>query len=254
MASTQDFLPVDQIRDDLVILKDGSMAVVLQTSAVNFDLLSENERLAIIGTFAAMLNSLSFSIQILIRSKRLDISNYINILKEAEGQQKNPLLQLMMQHYRQFVNQIIRENEVLDKQFYVIISLSYLEVGMVRNIDKNFQKALTLLSPRVDHILRQLGRIGLKSTQLSTEKLIKLFYDNYNDFYKPSFGTLDGMVKQENQKVIAAQPVTPPPAPTVAPQPVIPVQSQPKPLGNYQSRPQASPFVVEELPDDYASV
>src|SRR5438876_266701 len=126
------------------------MAIVLQTSAVNFDLLSETEQLAIIGSFAGLLNSLSFSIQIVIRSKRLDISNYLHLLKDAESKQKNPLLQVMMQHYRQFVTNIIRNNEVLDKQFYVVISVSALELGVVKNVDKNFEKGLTLLMPRRD--------------------------------------------------------------------------------------------------------
>lgn len=279
MANTQDFLPVEDIHDDVVIMKDGSMSIVLQTSAVNFDLLSETEQLAIIGTFAAMLNSLSFSIQILIRSKRLDISNYLNLLRDAESKQKNPLLQLMMQHYRQFVTNIIRENEVLDKQFYVVISVSYLEVGVVKNVEKNFQKALTILLPRRDHIMRQLGRIGLKTTQLEDEKLVKLFYDFYNDSFKSSFESLNEEVssatpqapspsivpqpsKVPNPPAPQPQPAAPRPQPMAAtPQPIA-QPTQPKPVqpvrqsGNYQSRPvsQNAPFVVEELPDDYSAI
>lgn len=174
---------IDKITDDVAILKDGSVVMVIQTSAVNFDLLSENEQLAIIGSFAALLNSLSFSIQILIRSKKLDISHYLNTLKEAERKQTNPLLQLMMQRYRAFVAAIIRDNEVLDKQFYVILAVSPIELGVVSssNYEKNLPKAQNLLGPRRDHILKQLSRIGLKSTQLTDERLIRLFYDIYND-------------------------------------------------------------------------
>lgn len=183
MPNTKDFVPVAQIKNDLVILNDGSMAVIIQTSAVNFDLLSENEQLAIIGSFAGLLNSLSFSIQVVIRSKKLDISHYLNTLKEAEKQQANPLLQMMMQRYRAFVAAIIRDNEVLDKQFYVVLAVSPIELGVVSSTDaeKNLPKALNILGPRRDHILKQLSRIGLKSTQLDDERLIKLFYDIYND-------------------------------------------------------------------------
>src|SRR5579872_6145401 len=99
MASSQDFVPIADIKEDTLLLKDGSMAIVLETSAVNFGLLSENEQLAIISSFAGMLNSLSFAIQIVIRSKRLDISHYLNSLNDAKLKQKNPLLSQMIDHY-----------------------------------------------------------------------------------------------------------------------------------------------------------
>lgn len=264
-TTTQSFLPVEDIRDDIVVMKDGSMAIVLQTSAVNFDLLSETEQLAIIGAFAGLLNSLSFSIQIVIRSKRLDISSYLHYLKDAESQQKNPLLQIMMQHYRQFVANIIRNNEVLDKQFYVVISISYLELGVMKDVKKNFEKGLTLLSPRRDHIMRQLSRIGLKTNQLTTDKLVTLFYDYYNDTFKSSFrnektaaNPVQPTVSQMAQtppppaKQQAATPVAPPP-PQMPPQPVRPQTVTPPPAQNSTIRPLSRnvPFAVEELPDDY---
>lgn len=273
-GSTQDFLPVDDIRDDIVIMKDGSMAIILQTSAVNFDLLSETEQLAIIGSFAALLNSLSFSIQIVIRSKRLDISNYIHLLRDAEALQKNPLLQTMMQHYRQFVTNIIRNNEVLDKQFFVVISVSYLELGVVKDVNKNFEKGLTLLSPRRDHIMRQLSRIGLKTTQLNTDKLISLFYDYYNDTFKSSFKSAGAQMKASTETKTAAPTQAPQAAPlTGAPtitqmkkpdpvpmalqpapvQPSIPAQTvapvAPQPAAKVVGTPlnRNVPFAVEEL-------
>lgn len=194
MPNTKDFIPIQAVKENAVILNDGSVVMIIQTSAVNFDLLSENEQLAIIGSFAALLNSLSFSIQIVIRSKKLDISHYLQSLREAERKQKSPLLQLMMQHYRAFVAAIIRDNEVLDKQFYVVLAVSPIELGVVKasSDEKTLQKALTLLNPRRDHILKQLSRIGLKSTQLENEKLIRLFYDIYNDEDKISLSDVQG--------------------------------------------------------------
>ncbi len=262
--STQDFIQVEEIRDDVVIMKDGSMAIILQTSAVNFDLLSQTEQLAIIGSFAALLNSLSFSIQIVVRSKRLDISNYIHLLKDAEALQKNPLLQAMMQHYRQFVTNIIRNNEVLDKQFFVVISVSYLELGVVKDVNKNFEKGLTLLTPRRDHVMRQLSRIGLKVNQLNTDRLIGLFYDYYNDNFKSSFKPASSQAKSQPAaqvehpapKPAVSQPVAvpppsavPPPVPVVAaqpqPLPPQPAAATPKPAGMPLNR--NVPFAVEEL-------
>ena len=238
MPNTKDFMPIEKVVENLVMLKDGSITMVLQTSAVNFDLLSENEQLAIIGSFAAFLNSLSFSIQILIRSKKLDISHYLNTLRAAESKQNNPLLQLMMQRYRAFVAAIIRDNEVLDKQFYVIISVSPIEVGVVSssNYEKNLPKALNILEPRRDHILKQLSRIGLKSTQLDNERLIKLFYDIYNDEDKVSLSDVQGnpanRTAQNTQPVTKAAKIispTPVPSPVAPPKPQPPTQLSPKP-------------------------
>lgn len=272
MPNTKDFVPVAQIKNDLVILNDGSMAVIIQTSAVNFDLLSENEQLAIIGSFAGLLNSLSFSIQIVIRSKKLDISHYLNTLKEAEKKQTNPLLQMMMQRYRAFIAAIIRDNEVLDKQFYVVLAVSPIELGVVSSQDaeKNLPKALNILGPRRDHILKQLSRIGLKSTQLDDERLIKLFYDIYNDPDKitlkevqanPANATAanqltrkreEGRVNAQNQaqtlipSAIVAQSQATTPVPSA-------ISSQPSatprpPLYSSSNSSRQTPFVVEELP------
>lgn len=312
-SRTQDFVPVQDIQNSMVISKNGSVAMIIQTSAVNFDLLSENEQMAIIGSFAGLLNSLSFSIQIVIRSKKLDISSYLEKLVKAESEQTSPLLKKLMQNYRSFVSSVIRENEVLDKQFYVVISITSLEVGMINSTNNRelfLQKALTTLTPRRDHIMRQLGRIGLKASQLDDEKLVKLFYDWYNE---PVFDTMDKQQQDDieadakSQKeaediMISAQnkvsnptpsqqppiqsvppaplaplppltqaqpatvPVAPAPsipvmqtAPKVAPAPVaqnpypnvFPAQQINLPQASQNSRPANSPFVVEELHDDY---
>ncbi len=240
MPNTKDFIPVESVKENSVILKDGSVVMVIQTSAVNFDLLSENEQLAIIGSFAALLNSLSFSIQILIRSKKLDISHYLNTLKEAERAQHNPLLQLMMQHYRAFVAAIIRDNEVLDKQFYVILAVSPIELGVMKASDAEaaLAKALTILNPRRDHILKQLSRIGLKSDQLDNERLIRLFYDIYNDEEKISLS--DIQANPVNQTTPAAPPVIPINQPPPAPVPVNPAPQYVTPPAVATAQAQAS--------------
>lgn len=263
MPNTKDFMPISKIMEGLVFLNDGSIAMVIQTSAVNFDLLSENEQLAIIGSFAGLLNSLSFSIQIVVRSKKLDISHYLNSLKEAEGKQSSPLLKLMMQRYRAFVEAIIRDNEVLDKQFYIVIAVSSVELGLVSTSDfeKNLPKALNILNPRRDHILKQLSRIGLKSTQLDDERLIRLYYDIYNDVEKITLTDIQTNIANQtpaNQAVKPQYSKPPPPSSfTTAPselaaqvQAATPQAPTPDPRPSLYSSnaTNQSPFVVEELP------
>src|SRR3990167_9436445 len=120
-ASTQAHLDIEDIRDDLLVLKNGNVVIVLQTNAVNFDLLSEQEQDAMIFAYSQMLNSLSFPIQILIRSKLMDISSYLQKLREAKHQQTNHALIAQMELYENFIKELIAKNNVLDKRFYVII-------------------------------------------------------------------------------------------------------------------------------------
>jgi hypothetical protein len=193
-ASTQDHLDIEDIRDDIVIYKDGSCCLLLQTSAVNFGLLSEAEQDATIYAYAGLLNSLTFPIQIVVRSQKKDVTNYINLLKIEEQKQKNPKLSIQMKLYREFVETTVKENKVLDKKFYIVIPFSTLELG-AKNVNallptkakhlpfpKNYilERAKNALLPKKDHLLRLLNKIGLKAEHLNTQKLIELFYRTYN--------------------------------------------------------------------------
>ncbi len=192
-GTTQDFIEIADIRDDMVLLRDGSVALIIKVSAVNFGLLSEREQEAIIYAYAGFLNSLNFSIQILIRSQKKDISSYVAKLDEEKRKQTNPLLAGQIESYRNFILQTVKENKVLDKKFYIVIPFSSLELGP-KSVAKKLpaeeimQKAKTTLAPKRDHVLRQLGRLGLRSKQLLTPELIELFYEIYNpktDIKKP---------------------------------------------------------------------
>lgn len=190
-ASTQDHLNIEDIQDDLVILKDGSVCLILQAAAVNFGLLSEQEQDATIFSYAGLLNSLTFSIQILIKSQRKDVSAYLKLLKKEEDGKENLVLKERIQKYRHFIESTVRENNVLDKKFYIIIPFSSLELG-VKGASGVFKKGLPypksyimekakiVLSPKRDHLIRQFNRIGLKIEQLNTKKLIELFFKIYN--------------------------------------------------------------------------
>src|SRR3989339_712966 len=120
-ATTQDHLDILEIRDNLVILKNGISCAVLQTTAVNFDLLSEIEQDAIIAAFSMLLNSITFPVQVVLRSKKLDISKYIEKVQRVESKITDPLMKHQAEAYRKFVQEFIKQNDVLDKKFYVVV-------------------------------------------------------------------------------------------------------------------------------------
>lgn len=194
-ASTQESLDIYTIKNHLIFLKDGSCSLVLKTNALNFNLLSEEEQDATIYTYAGLLNSLSFSIQILIRSQRKNISDYINLLDDSIQKTQSQKVKESLLSYRQFVKSLVKENRVLEKRFYIILTFSAIELGITKSTFNPFakepqkppydldyieEKASMAIYPRRDHIIRQLARIGLKATQLNTTELVTLFYNIYN--------------------------------------------------------------------------
>lgn len=183
-ASTQAHLDIEDITDNLIILKTGWVANVLSTTAVNFDLLSEAEQDATIYAYAAFLNSLSFPLEILIRSKKADITSYFDSLEEAERAQPNPDLKRQIQKYQDFLLSTVQQKTVLDKKFYLIINFNPLERGLKGTAAKNksqlISEAKIALTPKRDHIIKQTARLGLTTRELTTQELIELFYDIYN--------------------------------------------------------------------------
>jgi len=193
-SSTQDHLEIEDIQDNLVLLKDGSCCLILATTAINFGLLSEQEQDAAIYAYAALLNSLTFPIEILIRSKKKDVTSYLKLLDVEIAKQTNKLLKNQMEKYRKFVEETVKKNNVLDKSFYVVIPFFALEMGVSQNISSLvsprkglpfpkayiFERAKTNLLPKRDHLVRQFNRLGLKTRQLQTQEIIQLFYDIYN--------------------------------------------------------------------------
>lgn len=189
-ASTQEHLDIEDIVDDLVIMKNGWVALIMSTTAVNFDLLSEAEQDATIYAYGALLNSLTFPIQILVRSKKADITSYFASLEEAENSQLNPDLKRQIQKYKDFIQSTVQQKTVLDKKFYIIINFSPLELGLKgltgkkTNTPKNKSRLITdakaALMPKRDHIIKQTARLGLITKQLTTQEQIELFYDIYN--------------------------------------------------------------------------
>src|SRR3989338_7659423 len=183
-ASTREHLDVKKITENMVILKTGNVAMIMSTSAVNFDILSEAEQDATIYAYAAFLNSLSFPVQVLIRSKKADITTYYQHLEESVINQPNPDLKRQIQKYMEFIQSTVQQKTILDKQFYLVITFSPLELGLrglrKQPANKNKSKARIIseakinLFPKRDHIIKQAARLGLTSNQLSTKELIEL--------------------------------------------------------------------------------
>lgn len=193
-STTQDNIPVAEIADDIVLHKDGSAALIIESSSLNFSLLSEKEQQAVIAAYAALLNSLSFAIQIVIRTQRKDITSYIKNLDEGIRRVQNPKLATVAASYRKFILESIKKKNVLGKKFYIVIPFSSLELGITKSFlsatkrnktlpfPKSYiiKKAKVVLYPRRDHLIRQAGRLGLKLRQLKTNEITEVFYTVYN--------------------------------------------------------------------------
>ncbi|MBI3985275.1 MAG: hypothetical protein HY344_05075 [Candidatus Levybacteria bacterium] len=189
LNSTQKFIEIDDIVEDIIVLSSQNACIIVEVQATNFELLSQDEQNAKIYSYSALLNSLSFPIQIVIRSKQVDISSYLGLLDIEAKKTQNQALAKQIELYKDFVAELIKINTVLDKNFYIVISYSSLEKGAfgeAKALAKNSKEAFVMsarsaLRVKAETIKSQLTRIGLKSEILDKDKLIKLFYDIFNE-------------------------------------------------------------------------
>lgn len=184
-SSTQTFTEIEDIKDDILLLKDFSAAIVISVGAVNFWLLSAEEQSSIIYSYSSLLNSLSFPIQILIHSKKMDISSYLEYLDSVMAASKDDLMKTRLGSYKEFIKSIIKKNSVLEKKFYFVVPFSPLEIGLAGTtggLKKEYviARAKTALYPKRDHLLRLLAKIGLRATVLQKQELTETFYNLYN--------------------------------------------------------------------------
>lgn len=191
--STQDHLEIEDIRDDLVLLKDGRVSLVIETGAVNFDLLSEEEQEAKIKTFAGMLNSLNFQMQVVVLTERSDLTAYIERLTAYKEQQASKPLQRQIEIYIQFIKNLTYNREVLDKRFFIVIPEISAEVQrtsivkqifgkriQITNRKAIFDKAKINLYPKRDHLFKQFKKMGIEAWQLNNDQLVRLYYSMYD--------------------------------------------------------------------------
>jgi len=264
-STTQEFLDVYDIVNDMVLLKDGTAAVILQIGTMNFSLLAEQEQDAVIFTYGSLLNSLNYPIQINIQSQTKDATKYLRLLDEQIKKASSDRKAILIRQYRDFVATLIRERNVLQKRFYITVPATPGEMGLITpagvlpgkttfditSVEKSIllEKATNLLEPRRDHLVAQFNRLGLFAKQLSTQEIIQNFYINYNPeaaegqeisssenyttpLVRASFG---GKFMQINQQQNDIQPV----------------QNSQTPINNNQTNPQAQATQIAQ-PDPVA--
>lgn len=194
--ATQTYLPIAEIKDGVVILKDGTLRAVLMVSSINFALKSEEEQNSIISSYVGFLNSIDFPLQIVVQSRRLQIKPYLTRLIEAEKKQQNELLRAQIADYRSFVEQMVGADQIMTKRFYAIISYDpisnrkksfwarFKEVLKpaltVRLKEERFQQRKQDLDTRVRQVASGLSGINLEVAPLGSQALIELFYATYN--------------------------------------------------------------------------
>jgi len=196
VSSTQRYLNILEIRDDTVILKDGTLRSIVLVSSINFSLKSEEEQNAVIQGYVQFLNSLDFPLQILIQSRKLNIDDYLERLKTIEKEQVNELLKTQTREYRQYITELVQLADIMSKKFYLIIPYaagsikskgfvtmlkeSFSPTSVIHIKQKKFEHHRLELLKRIEYIIDGLSSIGLKSVALDTQSLIELFYNTYN--------------------------------------------------------------------------
>lgn len=200
LASTQNSMLVSEIRDGLVIMRDGSLRAVVMCQSINFDLMSPQEREGVELSYQGFLNSLYFPVQIFIRSQRVNLKTYMDKLQQIHNSQENILLGLLMEDYIAYVQYLVESANIMDKQFYVVIPYYpplMSTSGLAINIRKlttivkpakktvvinetDFNKYKSELTQQVQVVLGGLQQIGIQSVPLNTQELIELYYNVYN--------------------------------------------------------------------------
>ncbi|HVZ67703.1 MAG TPA: hypothetical protein VG917_05600 [Patescibacteria group bacterium] len=199
-STTQDFTEVIDISDDMVFFKGGSTCMIAEISSVNFFLLSSDEQNARLYGYMSLLNSLSSYIQILIVSRRIDMGNYLKLLDEKISAVKNPKIAEQLGLYRDFIKDLIKGEGLLDKKAYIVVPFSQLELGPVAATGVQQKGQVLSINDRIksgliskrNNVLSQVERMGLTTRPLSTDELIKLFYEVFNqDFVTLDFNSSD---------------------------------------------------------------
>lgn len=198
-SPTQSLVQLSEVRDGIIVLADGTLRSILMVSSLNFALKSEEEQNAIVFAFQGFLNSLDFPVQITVMSRKLDITPYLEELRQRKNQQQNELLRLQMEEYSNFVAELVKGNDIMTKSFFVTVSFSVQQskqTGVVGRVlkglqslrrtkktavtDEDFEHYRTQLLLRVEQVAIGLQGVGLRLMPLKTQEVLELFYDVLN--------------------------------------------------------------------------
>ena len=195
ILSTQQFLEIDQIKDGILILKNKSLRGVMMVNSINFALMSEDEQNAVIGQFQSFLNSLDFPLQIIIQSRRLNITSYLDKLKDLENRQSNDLLRTQIIEYRNFINEIVSGGSIMNKSFYVVVPFQTMILPGTTGKEKDkksgqskipglaqeqFSQSKSQLLQRMEFVALGLRRCGLQCIPLNSLELAEFFWSSHH--------------------------------------------------------------------------
>jgi type IV secretory pathway VirB4 component len=194
--STQQYLDILEIKDDTVVMKDGTLRAVLSVSSINFALKSEEEQNAIISSYVSFLNNINTPIQIVVQSRDLNIDNYIELLKTKEKEQTNRLLKIQTGEYIEYIKELVSIGKIMNKKFFIVIPYSpitdkhkgffsqlseaFKPASILKLKEAKFSKYKDSLFRRVDSIYSALLSVGVDIKILNTQELIELYYSTYN--------------------------------------------------------------------------
>jgi hypothetical protein len=200
--SSQDFVPIKEVRNGIVILKDGSLRSILITSSLNLSLKSYDEQIATIGAFQSFLNSLDFPTQICVQSRRLDIRPYLLTLENRIMEQVEPLLKIQTREYIEFIKAFTDEFNIMTKTFYIVVPYTPTNIkagnqiidsllggkGSKKQADDtkkamdmaSFEEKRSQLEQRIGVIMSGLSRMGIRAKELKTDQVVELFYKTFN--------------------------------------------------------------------------
>jgi hypothetical protein len=206
--ATQEFIPIKEVRDGIIVLKDGDLRAIVLANSINLSLKSEDEQKATILQFQNFLNTLDFTVQISIQSRRLDIRPYLLLLENRIKAQNEPLLKLQTREYIEFVRNFTETVAIMTKSFFVVVPYTHTvlksdsgifermfskknkeETRVAKQVD--FEEKRSQLEERVAVIVQGLGRCGINSAQLGTEEVVEVFYKVFNP------GEIEGKIKLE---------------------------------------------------------
>lgn len=199
--ATQQFLDIAEIREDVVVLRNGAMRGLLMVSSINFALKSEEEQDAIVSSYVGFLNSIDFPVQIVIQSREMNIDSYLADLRIKEKGQTNELLKIQTAEYIQYISELVSMSRIMNKYFYIIIPYDVFEdhqksffsrvtellqpAEMIRLKTEKFLEKKHSLIERIQKVMGGLQSMGLNATMLDTQSLIELYYNTYNPATAP---------------------------------------------------------------------
>ncbi len=194
-AATQDFVSIRDIKDNVVIQKNGQMCMILLASSVNFALKSLDEQKAILMQFQQFLNTIDFSLQIYVQSRQLNIEPYLSLLGQLETRQDNDLMRIQLREYMEFIRTFTEDVEVMSKNFFVVVPYTPAKINITKGItnlftpgqasaavptDARFEEHRIQLEQRVGMVTEGLARVGVRTISLQKDDLVELFYHLYN--------------------------------------------------------------------------